>query len=44
MVIEVGEEVRDGDEERVIALEVVTMLDDRTRGVREEEIQVEEGG
>ena len=39
VVIEVkGEQARDGDEERVIAVEEVIMLDEGTRGVEEEEV------
>ena len=39
VVIEVeSEEARDGDEERVIAVEEVIVLDERTRGVGEEEV------
>ena len=43
VVIEVeSEEARDGDEERVIAVEEVIVLDERTRGVGEEEVWVKD--
>ena len=38
-----GKEARDGDEERVIAVEEVIVLDEGTSGVGEEEVRVEEG-
>ena len=38
MVIEVDEEARDGDEERIIAVEEVIVLNEGTSRVGEEEI------
>ena len=37
-MIEVGEEARDGDEERIIAVEQEIVLEEGTRGVGEEEV------